>query len=156
MALRAVGEGFVGVRLLGFHQAFVQDFCAAVELGPVVTGVHGDQQGNDHTRHGGVDAAVVEQEPHDDGGNKIKADPFLSQLLHEGHEQDHHKGDEQQRKADGAAVEEGHHQDGNEVIGNGKGRKEHLERNGNLVSQDGEDAHRKGNVRGCGNAPAGG
>ena len=71
--LRTVREyGFL-LRGLRLQQTVPQDFGTPMELGLVVPGLHGDEHGHDHARHGGMDAAVVEQEPHNDGRHKVEA-----------------------------------------------------------------------------------
>ena len=134
--LGTVGEGFRGMDFLAFHKTFVEDLCPAVEFCLVVAGVHGDEEGNHNAGHSGVDAAVVEQEPHYDCRNNVVGYAFFSKFFLKEHKENHNQGYEQQRKIYMPALEEGHHKYGNEVIGNGKGRQEHLQRHRNLVSKD--------------------
>ena len=103
-----------------------------------------------------MNAAVVEQHPYNDGRDEIINQTFFSQFLHECHKHNDHNGNGQQRQVNTAAVEDGYHQDGNEVVGNGQGRKEHLERNRHLISQNGENTYCESNICGRRNTPTGG
>ena len=103
-----------------------------------------------------MDAGIVEEDPHGDGRDEIEPGPFFADLVHQHDQEDQREGDAQEREVDVAAVEQGDHQDGDEVIRDGQGSQENLQGNGNLVAQDGQDTDRKGDIGGRRDTPAGG
>ena len=112
------------------------------------------QEGHNHTAHSGVDAGVVEQCPHGNGRNEIEPRALFSHLFHDYDAQNQNQGQAQQEKVDAAAVEYGDYQYGYKVIGDGKGCKEDLQRDWNLVAENGEYAYCKGDICGCRDSPS--
>ena len=73
-----------------------------------------------------MDAAVVEQNPHEECTYKVREHLLLADVAQQEGEGHHDERDAEQREIDVPAVEESNHQDGNEVIRNGQGGKEDL------------------------------
>ena len=116
----------------------------------------GDEEGHHHAGHRGVDAGIVEQHPKDDGGNQICPGPLFVDKIQYDDERHYQKGYQQQVEVDGAAVEYGHYEDCYQVVRYGKGCQEHLQRDRDLVAQDGQYAHRESDIGSRRDAPAGG
>ena len=87
VALEVVGELFVDT--IDVVNGFVIDDSTLVftvltcEIGAVVFSLHWNHEGHYNSRHGGMDACIVEQEPHCDGWDEIVHHAFFAYAIHD-------------------------------------------------------------------------
>ena len=141
------------------------------DLGQAVVGVcrfgalvlaHGNHEGQNDARDGGVNTGVKEEYPdHKTNGQQDKPgrgggemEELLALARDKGVEGNRNDRERQEADLQIGGVEEGDDGDSDEVIDHGQGEQEGAQGRGQMGANDGEDGHGKGDVGCRGNSPA--